>query len=605
MSRPYLFSCLCKTSSGITSPSGSVIDNVSKATSNFSLDEIKFVHDKLNFTSLPAGTYFLSCLDFTISGKTAKGNSSSAFLHDVNSASNVDSYQNVYICLGGVSIPSHSIHHRITCKYIGDFLNTDECYLLVGNSSSATGEPVFLYDKYKCSFHERYLSDGRKEYTLYYDLKYTSSAPAVSCAFVARCKGKLPNFSVNPFEFGAVILYDKRDYLDNGYKIFNEDNGLPLSALPFRAYESIYNSFYRDTRNNPFLVDGKPSYNEYLETTEGGLDPHKFRLHRRNWELDMFTSCVQSPQQGVAPLVGISSLGEVSFAAEDGNTYTFSSQTAEDGDTITGINVTQNIPNSVARSVLNVVQQGISINDFRNVNAFQRWKETNIRRGLKFKDQIKARWGVDVHLNTLDMPEFIGGISTDVDINTINQTSETENAPLGSYAGQATAFGSSHHKVSQYCDEHGFIMGILSIVPVPVYSQVLPRYFTRFNPLDYFNPEFGQIGMQPVTNRDLCPINAVLTETPLTDVFGYNRPWPEYMSSFDTAHGEFRTTLKNFLLMREFGNVPKLGSDFTTINHTELNNVFATEDGHKALGCIYFNVTGIRPIPSVSVPSLE
>lgn len=395
-------------------------------------------------------------------------------------------------------------------------------------------------------------------------------------------------------------------------------NGSPLtrtadyhiSALPFRCYESIYNAFYRDNRNNPFKsrVQGNviPVYNQYIPTDNGGADSTNYGIYNRNWELDQFTSAVQSPQQGVAPLVGISSLGKVTVNY-DGTDYSFDTETADDADTITKVNVTENVPDAVARSLVNIATSGISINDFRNVNAYQRWLETNIRRGLKYKDQTLARWGVEPADSTLDMPEFIGGFSVDVDINTVTNTNGSGDVPLGDYAAQATAFGGSKHKIRHYCDQHGFIMAIVSVVPVPVYSQLLPKMFLRESALDYYSPEFGQIGMQAIPYRELCPIELLgadgYTVKP-TDVFGYQRPWYEYIYSNDEAHGLFRTDFNQFLLSRTFGAPPTLGPDFLTIKESSLNDVFTVKNRNSILGMIRFNIEAKRPIPSVSVPSL-
>ena len=35
-------------------------------------------------------------------------------------------------------------------------------------------------------------------------------------------------------------------------------NNTRLLAYRFRAYESVYNAYYRDIRNNPFVVNGRP-----------------------------------------------------------------------------------------------------------------------------------------------------------------------------------------------------------------------------------------------------------------------------------------------------------------------------------------------------------
>ena len=376
-----------------------------------------------------------------------------------------------------------------------------------------------------------------------------------------------------------------------------------ISSLPFRCYESIYNAFYRDDRNNPLKdAEGSLFYNKYLLKTGHGPDNTDYVLHRRNWELDQFTSCVESPQQGVAPLVGISSLGDLTFSHE-GKSYTFQAETADDADTITGVKVTEDIPNAVARSIVNVATSGISINDFRNVNSFQRWLETNIRRGLKYKDQTLARWGVEATDISLDMPEFIGGYSVDVDVNTVTNVAQSSDAVLGDFAGSATAFGGSNHKITKFCDQHGFIMAILSVVPTPVYTQQLPRMFSRNDALSYFSPEFGQIGMQAVRTSDIVPLESSSSKED-NKVFGYQRPWFDYIYSNDEAHGLFRTDFNQFLLSRTFDRVPSLGPDFTTISSDSLNDIFTVKNSDCMLGMIRFNIVAKRPIPSVSLPKL-
>lgn len=412
---------------------------------------------------------------------------------------------------------------------------------------------------------------------------------------------------------GAYLVYGVKDLadVDKSLNVFNSHNknNVELSALPYRAYEAIYNSFYRDDRNNPRLVDGRPEYNKYITTDAGDQDTTDYKLFFRNWEQDFLTTSVPSPQQGVAPLVGISSTGRMTFAdpEDSSKSYQVQGEFADDGQ-LSGVNYLENVPGSVQRSLIDFASSGISINDFRNVNAFQRWLETNIRRGLKYKDQIKSHFDVDVSYQELDMPEFIGGVSEPIQVNKISQTSEaTEGSPLGSFAGQASCIGQSKHRISHYCDEHGFIIGILSVVPVPNYSQLLPKFFLKNEPLDYFFPEFGKIGLQPIRNKEVAPVQSFVdNNSPLDGVFGYQRPWYDYLSSTDEVHGDFRTTLRDFLLNRVFRGVPKLGSTFTIIDPNQLNDVFTdTDDNDKILGQLYFECYAKRPIPVYGIPQLE
>lgn len=386
---------------------------------------------------------------------------------------------------------------------------------------------------------------------------------------------------------------------------------LPISALPFRAYESIYNSFYRDERVNP-LKDGQVNlYNKWLLNDGDGVDSERYDLHFRNWEQDFLTTCVPSPQQGVAPLVGISSLGTLSFALEDGSTYQVEPVLSDDGNTIVNAKIGPDTPASVRRALVDYASSGISINDFRNVNSLQRWLESNIRRGYKYRDQIISHFGVEPRFDVMDMPEFIGGFSQMVDTSQINQTVESSDNPLGSYAGQLSCVGNSHNDIVCSCDEHGFIIGILSVVPVPTYSQLLSKYFLKSQPLDYFFPEFGHIGMQPVYHSEVFPLQSFSPNSEdwsedMAQTFGYQRAWYDYLSKVDEVHGDFRTSLKDFVLSRNFISRPSLNASFTVVDPSQLNDVFSvTLDDDKILGQMYFDVKAVRPIPRYGIPKLE
>lgn len=415
------------------------------------------------------------------------------------------------------------------------------------------------------------------------------------------------------FQFGRLVsnAYDVADkeLSELPWASDGNPNGLRLNAFPFRAYEAIYNSFYRDERNNPRIVNGQPEYNKYITTDEGGADTTHYKLYQRNWEPDYLTTAVQSPQQGVAPLVGITSVsatGTIEITDGNGDTYTAQAKIAEDGDTIQGINVlSENSPTAVNRALVDLASTGISISDLRNVNALQRWLEINMRRGLRYRDQVKSHYGVDIEFKELQMPEFIGGVNEDVIVNRISQTVETDENPLGSLAGQAGVLGTSKHKISHYCDEKGFIIGIFSIAPVPNYSQNLPKHMIKTSQLDYFTPEFAHIGMQPILNSEVTPLQANL-EGKLNDVFGYQRPWYEYLASTDEVHGQFRDTMRRYLINRVYDGTPELGSEFLTINPDTINDVFAvTEDTDKIYGQIWFDVTAKRPIASNVTPRIE
>lgn len=384
---------------------------------------------------------------------------------------------------------------------------------------------------------------------------------------------------------------------------------IPLSALPFRAYEAYYNAFGRDIRNNPFIVDGKPEYNKYVPTMKGGRDSYKYQLHYANWEPDAYTTALQSPQAGIAPLVGITSLGEATFRDAAGTEYHAQLETADDGDTVTGFQVkSSNAPADVVRNLIGMATSGISISDFRNVNSLQRFLEIRIRQSPRYKNLVKGLFDVNLDYDELMMPEFLGGISDTIPVYKVTQTTPTEGNPLGSFAGQGSLQSGMRHVIRKYCPEDGYILGVMSVVPAANYSQLLPPHFTRMNLLDWHFPQFNNISYQPMLYKHLCPYQAfAVNPQNINNVFGYQRAYWDLISSFDEVHGEFRGSMRNFLINRVFDKAPELSKDFLLVNPDHVNDVFAmtAENGDKILGSIAFDITKKTTIPRNSIPHIE
>ena len=369
-----------------------------------------------------------------------------------------------------------------------------------------------------------------------------------------------------------------------------------LLAYRFRAYESVYNAYYRDIRNNPFVVNGRPVYNKWLPTMKGGADTTLYQLHQCNWERDFLTTAVPNPQQGAnAPLVGLT-MGDVVTRSEDG-TYSVQKQTvlvdedgskygvsykvSEDGERLVGVDydpVSEKTPvtaiNSYAELAALATDQGVgfTIETLRYVNAYQKFLELNMRKGFSYKQIMQGRWDIDIRFDELLMPEFIGGISRELSMRTVEQTVDQQSSTsqgqyaeaLGSKTGIAGVYGSTPNNIEVFCDEESYIIGLLTVTPVPVYTQLLPKDFTYNGLLDHYQPEFDRIGFQPITYKEICPMNADNSTSPgfVEKTFGYQRPWYEYVAKYDNAHGLFRTEMKNFIMHRTFSGLPQLGQQF-------------------------------------------
>lgn len=410
----------------------------------------------------------------------------------------------------------------------------------------------------------------------------------------------------------------------------NKDKQQKILAYGFRAYEGICNAYIRDNRNNPYYLNGQVQYNKWIPSDEGGEDNNLYELRYANWEKDFLTTAVQSPQQGNAPLVGITTyaqtvanedgttteLVKTALVDEDGKKYGLSFKTSEEGlEGVEYIELDNGTQVRQARSLYDLATSGISIPDLRMVNCYQKFLELNMRKGYSYKDIVEGRFDVKVRYADLLMPEFFGGVSRDIDVNSVTQTVDqnigkenpTYAEALGSQSGIAGVRGEANANIECFCDEESIIMGILIVTPLPVYTQLLPKHFTYRGLMEHYQPEFNLIGFQPIKYNEVCPIQAY-NDNPnsLTETFGYNRPWYEYAQKYDVAHGLFRTDLSNFLMHRVFNKKPELAQSFLLVDPEQVTDVFAvTETTDKIYGQIWLDITCKLPIARVAIPRLD
>ena len=362
-----------------------------------------------------------------------------------------------------VTLPlSSDLYDALKAKQAGSFVNVSLNFVtlpILGNlsfstdASGVTSEPIsnlsaerdfgyMVTDSYATNIDSKVA--GFVPYSGYNAADYNAFSSLLIRSYARTL--------LNTQTVDLVDDYNSSPYYDS----IVHPNGLKISSLPLRAYEFIYNAFYRDSRNNPFMIDRVPEYNKYLKSDDGGVETNEISFYRRNWESDHLTTACTTPQLGDAPLVGITASGVASFTDVDGVTHEVQLITSpDDGDTITSWK-TSDVPNSVQRTLVNLATSGVSISDFRNVNALQRWLELNLRAGIRYKDVIKERWGMNTRFDDALLPEFLGGFSTSIDVNMISNTNGDGQAALGDYAGQGSCFGKLNHNISCVCDEPGF-----------------------------------------------------------------------------------------------------------------------------------------------------
>lgn len=400
------------------------------------------------------------------------------------------------------------------------------------------------------------------------------------------------------------------------------------NALPFAAYQMIYNEYYRDQNMiDPVsfdLVDGD-------NTSNGEL----VELRQRAWQHDYFTSALPWTQKGAeatlplgaqAPLGGALDIihrGKGAGPLMPDVVYDTTGGLSGDGDlevlasgpgTTGRLNVSGQLPGSVDNSENLDIFTGAayadlsqataaSINDLRRAFRLQEWLEKNARGGSRYTESLLVHFGVKSSDARLQRPEYLGGGATPVQISEVLQTSaaDAQPTPQGNMSGHGLAIGQTP-SFSKFFEEHGYIIGIMSIMPKTSYFQGIPKHFLRQDKFDYYWPEFANLGEQPILNKE---IYVDQTDGQDDETFGYTPRYSEYKYVNSSVHGEFRSTLDFWHMARKFDDRPALNGDFITSSPTTRIFAVESEDGVGSLWCHVFNkVLANRRMPVFGTPTI-
>jgi len=276
----------------------------------------------------------------------------------------------------------------------------------------------------------------------------------------------------------------------------------------------------------------------------------------------------------------------------------------------------------VARGSSGLIDEplGGTINDLRTAFQIQKWLERNARGGTRYIEQILSHFGVRVPDARLQRPEYIGGGRSPVVISEVLQTGESDRTPQGTMSGHGVSAGVGN-KFKYKCLEHGYIIGLMSVMPRTAYQQGVPRHFLRNDKFDFYWPSFANLGEQPVMNQELFynfndDPNDVAQNT---ETFGYQSRYADYKYIPSTVHGAFKNTLSFWHLGRIFDGAPLLNERFIKVNTSTddrldtpgdtlnsaigMHRIFAVTDEDQPLWVqVYNSCKAVRPMPRFAVP---
>jgi hypothetical protein len=409
----------------------------------------------------------------------------------------------------------------------------------------------------------------------------------------------------------------------------NPSTNLDISALPVAGYNKIYNEYYRDQNLITKLDDT-------LNSGHNMLDPI---LKYRSWQHDYFTSALPWTQKGeeaTIPLLGEADIsfqpyvepqlghdliknydGSVPSGAFGSSFYNVYHETNDP--TNPNISSTLKTGQSTTASTKRTIDNSpwlkadlssansTSINDLRQAFRLQEFLEKNARGGSRYIEVIKSHFGVTSSDARLQRPEYLGGGKSPVTISEVLQTSDPVNnnsTPQGNMAGHGINVGGGN-RFSYRAQEHGYIIGIMSIMPKTAYFQGTPKHFTKFDKFDYYFPSFAHLGEQPITTGEIFTTMTVKDDV----VFGYTPRYAEYKHHLSSVHGEFRDTLKYWHMARDFQTQPYLNEEFINadINAGGLDRIFAVQgteenESEQIYAHIFHDLKAKRLMPYFGTP---
>lgn len=408
------------------------------------------------------------------------------------------------------------------------------------------------------------------------------------------------------------------DYMGVPTKIKKE---FSINALPVRAYVKIWNEFFRDENVDNTAVlktdDASVEYDfgkeDWVQEAEnnaykgGNLLPvNKFH--------DYFTSCLPYPQRG--PAVGLPTEGNAAVKLYDSDKLTkelpesYTVPLSTNGEIYNSVAIDGKKPAVVMGSSsagylgadLSTVTAA-TINDLRKAVAVQQYYEALARGGSRYREQVQALWNVVISDKTVQVPEYLGGGRYRININQIVQTTENDKSPLGE-TGAMSVTPINESSFTKSFEEHGFVIGVCCVRHNRSYQQGLERFWSRSDRLDYYVPQFANLGEQPVKKKEIMLTGTTTDE----ETFGYQEAWADYRMKPNRVSGLMRSnatgTLDFWHYADNYSTVPTLSQDWMEEGKIEIARTLVVQNEPQFFGAIRVANKTTRRMPLYSVPGL-
>lgn len=373
-----------------------------------------------------------------------------------------------------------------------------------------------------------------------------------------------------------------------------------ITVLPFYAYNKIYNDYYRDQNLVPALLPDKAvdgdNFGQIYDTI---IEP----CQKRAWSHDYFTSALPFAQKGAEVTIPLGNITEANFI-DPSHQFPIGPGQQNlninlDGPADNAMPLEAFATGGVGNAPVELQVGATTIIDLRRAYKLQEWQEVNARSGTRYTELLQAHFNIRAQDSRLQRPEFLGGSSANVTISEVLQTSSnaSEPTPQGNMAGHGISVGAGTG-FSYFAKEHGYIIGIMSVLPKTAYFQGIPRHYLKRDKFDFFWSQFQTIGEQAIQNKEIYVDldNAVQDAT-----FGYTPRYAEYKHMLSSVHGAMRSSLDFWHMARKFANQPNLNKSFIEADPT--TRIFAVTQDEQMYAHIFHRIKAKRQMAYFGSPS--